>query len=560
MILFLRFISHFSLLMISCFAFAALAAWRGIRDSVLLGLLGLVGIALPGYVAFFLWFLSRPLGHAFSFVLPLAEIAWLVWVWRRIEADAKAALKQLLVPAGFVFSASLLVLSAGFLCGGIEKPLETPWTRFSHRLPPDNMIPFVFAEEVRSRWIVKPMLADWHSSDRPPLQSGIVLSQFPFLPQPRELGYMALAVTLQSLWIYAMWLLLVAFGVSPRAIVLILTVTLFSGFTFLNTFFVWPKLLAAALMIGFSTLVLVDRYYVRLREDVMLMIVAGALLSLSMLAHGGTAFAFIGLIITGALLHRRLPLKSAGVIFGTAAVIYLPWTLYQKLFDPPGDLLLKFHLAGVEHPNGIGLWETVLGAYRKLTLQQYISGRWLNFVFVCDHMSDYWRSVWHLVSSALTGRWDLAGSAAKDVRILTFFYFAPNMGFLVTGVLAVLAAIGKRYRTPDWRTAARLWVYVVSTLLPWCVIMFRPLSTSIHQGTYVAVLLAFAAAILTLWTISPWLVFAIAALEILLNLLAYGVFTTAGGQLQFGQLVFLLLGLTFVGLQLRRIWRCSTVG
>ena len=30
-----------------------------------------------------------------------------------------------------------------------------------------------------------------------------------------------------------------------------------------------------------------------------------------------------------------------------ALVLYAPWLAYQRLYDPPGDRLLKWHLAGV---------------------------------------------------------------------------------------------------------------------------------------------------------------------------------------------------------------------
>jgi hypothetical protein len=241
-ILLLRTLSHFVLTMIPCFAAATFAAWRGARSHLVLGLAGLAGIAANGYLAFWLWFLSPPVGHAVSFLLPILEIAWLLWSGTKLEAPARAAVTTLAAPAGLVLAASLLVLSTGFLYGGLDHPIETPWTRFSHRLPPDNMLPFLFAEELRIGHIYKPFFEGGHSSDRPPLQAAIALSQYPFLPQPRALGYTALGAILQSLWIYSMWLLLRAFHLDPRLVALVLVATLFSGFTFLNTFFVWPNL------------------------------------------------------------------------------------------------------------------------------------------------------------------------------------------------------------------------------------------------------------------------------------------------------------------------------
>jgi hypothetical protein len=522
-ILLLRTLSHFVLTMIPCFAAASFAAWRGARDHVLLGLTGLAGIAANGYLAFWLWFLSPPIGHAVSFLLPIFGIAWLLWIGRKLNASARAALKSLALPAALVLCAALLVLSAGFAYGGIDRPLETPWTRFSHRLPPDNMLPFLFAEEVRIGRFYKPFFEGGHSSDRPPLQAGIALSQYPFLPRPRELGYTALGVVLQSLWIYAMWLFLRAFDLPPRMVLLALAVALFSGFVFVNSFFVWPKLLAAAFMIGFCSLILVDKFAFALARSVPLMFAAGALLSFGMLAHGGSAFALIGLIAAAIVLRRRLPLKSLGIICAGSFLIYLPWLLYQRLFDPPGDALLKLHLAGIDHPDNGPLLQELIAAYSRLTPAMILHNKTANAVWVFDYEREYWSRAIGMFSAL--GRRDRtqAARSAQDLRSLAFFHFVPTLGFLVTGAVALAAGLNRRFRSSAWRVAARLWLLVLCTLVPWCLIMFKAEATSIHQGTYVTVLLAFSASILALWAVTPWLALVVAALQIGLNFLLYGV-------------------------------------
>jgi hypothetical protein len=521
-ILLLRTLSHFVLTMIPCFAAASFAAWRGARGQLVLGLAGLVGIAANGYFAFWLWFFSPRVGHAVSFLLPILEIAWLLWSGAKLDPPARADVKSLALPAALVLCASLLVLSAGFAYGGLDKPIETPWTRFSHRLPPDNLLPFLFAEEVRIGHIYKPFFEGGHSSDRPPLQAAIALSQYPFLPQPRALGYTALAAILQSLWIYAVWLLLRAFHIDARAVTLAFLVTLFSGFTFLNTFFVWPKLLAAAFMLAFSILLLVDNFAAKLARDLPLMILAGALLAFGLLSHGASAFAVIGMILAAAALRRRLPFKSIAVVCGAAFVLYLPWLLYQRLVDPPGDALLKLHLAGVDHPTDGPFLPVLAAAYRSLTPHIFFENKIANARWIFDYEKPFWGRVLDLCSAALRGRSAEAAAAAFDLRSLSFFHFVPNLGFLVAGALAFIAGVYKR--SPAWRVSARLWLLVGCILVPWCLLMFKPESTSIHQGSYVAVLLAFSAAVLALWSIAPLLAIAVAVLEIALNVVIYVVF------------------------------------
>lgn len=553
-ILFLRTTSHFVLTFLPALVLSVFLARRGIRDHILLGLAGLVGIGASGYLVFWLWFLSPRLGHAVSFLLPLFEIAWLLWATRKLDALARCALKSLMFPAALVFAASLMVLAAGFLYGGVDTPLATPWTRFSHPLPPDNILPFVFAEEVRVGRISKPFFEDWTSSDRPPLQAGIALSQYPFLPRPRALGYTAVGVILQSLWIYAMWLMLDAFDAKPTAVVLTLAVTLFSGFTFLNSFFVWPKLLAAAFMTGFCTVVLVDRLAIELRRSFLLAIGMGALLSFGMLAHGGSAFALIGALITAAVLRRRLPFKSLGIIGAVTFALYLPWLLYQKLYDPPGDRLLKLHLAGVDKPDKRTLTQALGDAYSRLTFDAFIKNKEANAIWVFDHEHEYWSHMAGLLSASLhPGAMNSAraAGAALGLRSLMFFHFVPNMGFLIAGVAALLAGLIRRFRSHTWRVSARLWIFVICTLIVWCLLMYEPNATSIHQGTYLTVLLTFSASMLALWAVKPWLALTAAAMQAGLNFLVYGVYMRGRAEaalhsFHYGNLCLFVLAFAFM--------------
>jgi hypothetical protein len=537
----LRTLEEFVLAIIPCMALAAFAAWRGIRDPIAVGLSGLLGIAAAGYAAFWLWFLSPRIGHAASFLLPIACLGWLWWVRRRLDGVARAALRSLARPAALVLCAAFSVLSAGFLYGGFEKPIETPWARFSHRLPPDNMLPFLLAEEVRIGHIYKPFFEGGQSSDRPPLQAGIALSQYPFWPRPRQMDYTALAVLLQSSWIFAAWLLLRALDFERRGIALALAVTFLSGFVFLNSFFVWPKLLAATFMIGFAIFVLVDRYAAAVACDPKSMILAGALLAFGMLAHGGSAFAAIGLLLAALVLRRRIPLKALATIAATAFLIYLPWTLYQKLFDPPGDYLLKLHLAGIDHPDNGSFFAELIAAYRALTPAQFASNKIANFLWAFDYQKEYWAFVRALFSATLSARWSNAGACALGLRSLSFFHFVPNLGFLSGGFLTLAAGLHKRSRSAAWRASARLWLCVMCILLPWCLMMFKAESTSIHQGTYVAVLLACCAAIAGFWAVKPWVAAGAAVLQIALNFLVYGAFMGwPGSSLIYSQLGLLI--------------------
>lgn len=561
-ILLLRTLCHFVLTLIPGIAFAGLAAWRGIRDRFWFGAATLAGIALPSYAAFWLWFLSPRIGHAFSFLLPLLGIGCIYWVMRKLHGRSQFMLMDLLTPVALILAISLLVLSAGFLYGGLDKPLATPWQRFSHPLPPDNILPYLLAEEARIGQIQKHFFENGHSSDRPPLQAAITLAQYPFNPQPRELGYTVSGVILQSFWIFALWLLLSAFDLPPRLVGLAAIATAFSGFIFVNSFFVWPKLLAAAYMTLAAAIVLVDRLFVELKHNGLAAVTTGSLLAFGMLSHPGSAFALIGALLTAVALKRRLSMKPLAIILASAFLLYLPWFLYQKLFDPPGDYLLKLHLAGVEHPDDRPLLETIRTAYGRISFHDFVQSKEANFVWVFDYQGEYWRDVRQMVHAWLLRDAEPATLEANRIRMLSFFHFFSNLGLLGAGAVAFAAGLLRKPRSQIWIASVRLWLYVICTVLPWCVIMFKAESTSIHQGTYTAVLLAFAACTLALWAVAPRLCMTIVALQIIMNFLVYGVYrqtsTIAGASrasLVHGELVLFVIALAFMIVAIRPVWR-----
>ncbi len=508
--LLLRTLSHFVLTMLPAFALCAVAIYRGVRDVVLAGLLTLAATGAFGYLAFWIWFVWPRAGHVFAFLLPIAGIVCLIWSWRKLDAVGHGILSALLIPWLLTGASALLVISIGFLYGGIRRPLTTASLRFSHRLPPDNAIPYLFAEHTRVANIPKPLLGDWHSSDRPPLQTGIVLSQIRYNPNPRELGYAVLCVILQSLWILALWLLLAAFGVTARAATLTLLVCLFSGFVFLNSFYVWPKLLAAAYMMGFFAVFLTRRFAVALRSNLLLPVTGGVLLAFGMLSHGSSAFALAGFALTILPNLRRLPLRALAIATLTAFLIYLPWILYQKIYDPPGDRLLKYHLGGAgEHLDPRPFTEVLASSYAKLSARQILNNKVENLTTDVGYLREYWSDAMQLPATA------------ADMRRLMFFYFVPNLGFLVLGPFALLIGLKKQWRSAEWKTAAILWLFVGLTIISWCLLMFGPATTVIHQGTYVMVLLGYAGSILALWTVSSWLAWLIGSLQIALNFVVY---------------------------------------
>lgn len=205
----------------------------------------------------------------------------------------------------------------------------------------DNILPMLLADQIRSGHLFHPMIGDWLASDRPPLQAGLCL----LFGVKNGMFYQVL-----STWLEASSLLSIAVLLHRNSqaafrwgIYFLLGI---SAIYLQTTAFVWPKLLAAS----FTTLLyclVVENVTPDLRPSAKAA-AAGLLACLSLLAHGGAIFALPGVTVV-ALLRKQFPwAKNAAVAVTAFIVPIVPWLLFQKLVDPPGDRLLKWHIAGLD--------------------------------------------------------------------------------------------------------------------------------------------------------------------------------------------------------------------
>jgi len=474
-------------------ALCGVALRKGSRNHLGCGLLFLIGIGTCGYLAFWIWFFSPLAGKVFSWLVPPVSAFFLYRSAKKFDGDSWLVFKRLLWRIVLTGAATLLVLSTGFIYGGFKEANRTAAIRFSTELPADNQIPYVFALAVASGHIPKPLLADWHSSDRPPLQTGVVLSEYAYFKGQKS--YTAISVFLQSLWIFALWLFLDSCRVDRNLIPLILAVCLFSGFVFLNSLFVWPKLFAASYVIGFLALCFTNEI-----SGLKGSLLGGALAAFSLLAHGGSLFALVGIALT-LMVFRELPrFRSIAAFVISALVLYLPWVCYQKLFDSPGDYLLKMHLAGMSHPTDTPFLTVLASAYAKIPASTIWNTRLSNLRLVCGRNSEFRQELFAFASQVSRGGSQTSNleHAAVDLRSFNFFYVSPNLNILLLGLPALLIGLRQSRRTLEWRLAMRCWIFVGFTVLFWCLVMYTPASTVIHHGSYVIQLVGYSAALISL--------------------------------------------------------------
>jgi hypothetical protein len=251
---------------------------------------------------------------------------------------------------------------------------------------------------------------------------------------------------------------------------------------------------------------------------------AGALAALGFLAHGGSIFGIVGLFVIVVCLKKRIEYKELCAFLVAALTLYLPWVLYQRLYDPPGDRLLKWHLAGVTQLDSRSFSRTFFDAYREAGFGQVLSYKLTNLKTFADHELDYWKNLsllsWQFMKQGFRSS-NLLREQAADLRRILFFYMGPNLGPLIFGPLLLLIKTKKDLSSPERSASVVFFCYVAFTLLIWCLLMFTPGSTVIHTGTYAVVLVAYSGSILAFWQFSPRIAATITAIQIAINTLLY---------------------------------------
>jgi hypothetical protein len=466
-------------------AFVIVGSLRTVRDlppALLLALAGAV-IALAGYVSFWCWFVAPWCGWVFDGLWWLAVIGTAVARWRPLVALARQP--DLYFPAGLLVAVGLLHLGVLHLFT-TDLPLDRLAAhRFVANLPPDNEIPRLFAERLVAGESPRQLIGDWLSSDRPPLQTGVILLTAPLaagLGLPWTESAHAAAWWLQALWVCAFWALFRMARLDLFASVSLVAILALSGQTLLHGLYLWPKLGAAALVVMTWLLWNAPPPATMIRA-----IAAGGCAGLAWLAHGSAAFSLLGLGLV-VVLARRAPLPAVTLAALAFALLAAPWVTYQKVYEPPGDRLLKWHLAGVIPPDPRRFGETLWTAYESLSAQEVMANKLANVRRLLQVRPSEW--------------WDPQPTRSESRRISHFYDLLQ----------AISPWILAWCWWPWWWWRRRgeamevgwLLVWTAATVVIWAGLMFGPGTTLIHQGSLVVPLVAIASAAVILHQVQRW--------------------------------------------------------
>jgi hypothetical protein len=494
---------HLVLTGLPAVAAALMAARFGLRSLPLLLAVALAASGLIALLTFWVFYAEPVIGETFSFFVVFGSVG--VSGWALYDGGINPVLlRRLATPLALWGLGSAFLVFLGFVHGGTGDPLGLAMTRFSAQLPADNSIPNFYAEwfyESGHRGTPPVFPGEWLASDRPPLQVGYTLAQRPFAwGGTRDLHYQVLGVVLQQLWIVGLWALLSAARIGRLTGLLAIGTVLVSDVAIVNGFFVWPKMLPAALLLAAAALVMTP-LWPELRHSKGAAVLLALLCALAMLGHGSSIF---GIVPLAALAAFRGPpsWRWVGLAVLVSFLVMAPWSAYQKYGNPPGNRLVKWQIAGVIDIDDRGAGETIVDSYREAGVGGTLHNKAQNFVTIfgggpmAEHLDE---------AVAAIGEGDLA-LLAEDLRNIFFFNLVPSLGLLLLAPLAMVAGRRRgRLRPLEWDLAKACFATFAVGTVVWALALFgnSAARTVVHQGSYLLPLLGLCGGVVGLRAVMP---------------------------------------------------------
>ncbi len=258
----------------------------------------------------------------------------------------------------------------------------------------DNILPLLFANKIYLAEPFQPFIGDWLASDRPPLFAAGINLLRPLNIFSFHFFYQIFGTFLQLSWVIAFLALGDYLKLKKRLIGFALVFAICSATFINNSMFLWPKLISITpYVLGFIILDIFKTTIIEKSIATTLSILLAWTFVALMLLHGGNVFSLIALCLFFiTTLLKQINFKSL-VIFGlTVIILYASWILFQKLIDPPGDRLLRWHLADDLRPHDlshISLLQTIQDYYSRFTLSTWLDNRWHIFKDIyLSHIKD----------------------------------------------------------------------------------------------------------------------------------------------------------------------------
>lgn len=181
------------------------------------------------------------------------------------------------------------------------------------------------------------------------------------------------------------------------------------------------------------------------------------------------------------------------------------------MVDPPGDRLLKWHLAGSIPIDDRGIVETLVEEFGHPSVADWIYGRWQNFQTIIADPVARVRDGVQLVFA------ETPEAFASHLRALDFFHWSYGLGVLAPLVfLAPLAFLH--------RSSRALTVAIIGSILVWGALIFEAGGAITHQGSFFPQMAVIAMAAFALGQLDNRLAFGVAGLQVASVMAVYIIF------------------------------------
>lgn len=359
---------------------------------------------------------------------------------------------------------------------------QTTWS------PIDNALPFIYGQNILTNH-ARSLVIDWSIADRPPLQIGATLPILDFEQQSQQFtkftSYHLFAIFLQLSWVGLTWGALSTL-LKKRSQILALILCLAAvGFFYINSVFVWPKLLAASLVVFGIFLLINTKEKNKNLFEYRYVCMAALAVALGLLAHSSAAFTLLAvalLMLYDFFAHGVYSVnrKHLVVAAATGLALLIPWQIATSQLTH-NNRLIKWQLAGVISANDRrGTVETFEQQYSELTFSEWSNSKSANATALLTGVGAY-QCEFNLgaaLNSCNLGAW----------RNLTFTSTFFAFEFFIIGLLMVMLQLLRGKLDKVDRT---LLIISMLALLLWVLLMFLPASTIVHQGSYATMLLLF---------------------------------------------------------------------
>lgn len=449
---------------------------------------------LMHYFLFYLYLLSPWLAHQIVLLIILISPVLLVFIVQGcLKSPAQLTfLRKYYLPPLVISSLLLIIFSSLFYSCFSRPPALGGYQDIDNRtfchistLPFDNALPFIYADNIL-RNEDKKLAIDWKLVDRPPLQIAATLPIEDLSMQDRSYVrfsyYHIFSVFLQLSWVGAVWAILQRLKIKKRAQACLFVGFSTTGFFYLNSVFVWPKLLAAGLAVAGISLFIGNT---KRKLPYNYLPFAAILISLGLLSHAGVLFSIVPF---GALLLYKI-IRSSKINYRyvvasilLALFILVPWQLYKGA-QPNPDRLVKYHFAGITAYDDMrGTLQTIVDQYKTLSLEQWEHAKTQNAETLVTGSYNLQKDCPIKLSTILSD------CNMSQWRALTFFstFFALEV-FTVGFIVLLYQLVRRRLDSFDKDTI----FIIVAGLVFWIFSMFLPGSTVVHQGSYASMVLMF---------------------------------------------------------------------